>query len=198
MSRRSADRRLLRKALPLRPLLLGSALLFLVAPGTAAAQSPWSFLLAPQLSRSLDEENGPALGALGASLQFVRAPSDGGWGWGGSAALHRLGTFEPAPAPDRTLRAVALGVRGYRGSPADGWFVSLGADLLIGQESRPGSDSSSDPGVGGYAGVGRTWRPGAGSAGVFWEVGLTGAALTGENTAAGGVYLSFRLGLVVD
>jgi hypothetical protein len=164
----------------------------------AGQEAEWSALLAPQITRQLDEPGGPDLGSLGFSFQFFRRGADARWAWGGSAALHRLGTFEAPDVPDRDMRAWTAGVRALRGSLERGPHVSFGVDLLLLQEAAGGVDWSTDPGVAGYAGVGWSHRTTPGGGGVFGELGLTGALASGESTKGGGVYLSVRVGLIVQ
>lgn len=184
----------------LRGIGVALALMSLVPTPGAAQQADWSLWVAPQITRSLDEDGGPDLGAVGASLQLVRGSGPGGWSWGGAATLHRLGTFTAPDVPDRTNRTFALGVRALRTDASGRWFLNLGGDLMSVEERVEGGGDagwSRDPGVGVYVGAGWSGQGTQGGPGFFIESGLTGALATGENTAGGGVYLSLKAGIAL-
>ena len=162
--------------------------------GGSGASDGWVMTLAPHVSRKLDTRDGPAIGALGGAIQLLPASTGGGWRWGASLALHRVGEVEQGVALPVTERAFNAGVRAVRGSLTQGGHLALGADLVFLQNDRLGT-TTTDPGVGLEVAVG--WVIPAGEAGLLLSSGITGELVSGEATAGGGAYVWLRFGVVV-
>jgi len=159
------------------------------------AQEGGFVTVAPVLSRRLDRDGGPDLGRMGVEGRWFRSGS-ARTTWGFAAGYYDLGRF-PDPVPgdyfDESAWAVGPRVRRLLGDGGRSW-VAVGADLLRVTNEDP-LTSGSDPGAGGFVGLGVALTPTTSPLTFILEVGVHVLGVTGELTDGSGSFGTVMLGV---